>query len=228
LHDLAWSVLPSLAGRPVTVAPSATAWLRTTETAIAARESRETSRRVVVAAGPGLPGAQSEAKSVAAVYGVTPLLGENATVEAVLSSLPTADIVHLAAHGRLALGNPLFSDLLMADGRVMVYDIAALPSMPRTVVLAACYGGRSVVHVGDALLGLSAELLTHGCVQLIAPVVPVPDAGTEPVMWALHERLAAGAAPASALAQVQQEMGREYPAAWCFVCLGSGVVPVFG
>jgi len=43
--------------------------------------------------------------------------------------------------------------------------------------------------------------------QLVASVVPVPDAETAPLMVAFHQRLAAGAPPASALAAAQNELG---------------------
>src|SRR6185437_9542074 len=56
LQWLPWSVLPSCAGRPVTVAPSATLW----HGAITRRARRGA---VVVAAGPGLPGARAEAEA---------------------------------------------------------------------------------------------------------------------------------------------------------------------
>src|SRR5512140_3792159 len=56
LQWLPWSVLPSCAGRPVTVAPSATLW----HGAITRRARRGA---VVVAAGPDLPGARAEAEA---------------------------------------------------------------------------------------------------------------------------------------------------------------------
>ncbi|MFC7613927.1 hypothetical protein ACFQV2_10575 [Actinokineospora soli] len=71
LHGAAWSLLPSCAGRPVTVAPSATLWLAATGV--------ETSGDVAVAAGPGLSRAEAEARAVAAIHGADPLLGERAT-----------------------------------------------------------------------------------------------------------------------------------------------------
>ena len=76
LQSLPWSILSSCAGRPVTVTPSAALWL-------AGRRGAGHSGHAVVAAGPGLPGANAEAAAIAALHQVTALAGAAATVEAV-------------------------------------------------------------------------------------------------------------------------------------------------
>ena len=221
LHSVPWSILPSCAGRPVAVAPSATLWHATSTRAAGAGGT------VMVAAGPRLPGARDEAAAVAAVHGVAALVDGAATAAAVLRGLATAGLVHLAAHGRLSAENPLFSDLLLADGPLVVHDIEQLDDVPHTVVLAACDSGRSVVRAGDELLGLSATFIARGAAQLVASVLPIPDAETAPLMVAFHRRLAAGQPPAVALAGAQQERGDDEPAALAaaagFVCLGHGL-----
>ncbi|MGD9527931.1 MAG: CHAT domain-containing protein [Pseudonocardia sp.] len=238
LHSMAWSVLPSCRGREVSVCPSATLWQEAalreagaatdtgTVTGTVAGTATDTVTGTVAVAGPGLAGARDEAAAVAALHAGALLAGDAATAPAVLAALAGAGLVHLAAHGRLAVGNALFSDLLLADGPLMVHDIERLPRVPRTVVLAACEGGRSQVCAGDELLGLAAAFLARGSARLVAPVVAVPDARTAPAMIALHRRLAAGEGPAAALAAVQADPGGDDPrdaaAAAGFVCLGSG------
>ena len=222
LQSLPWSILPTCAGRPVTVAPSATSWY------LARTRTYPPTGNVAVVAGPQLPGARSEAETVAAIYATAPLVGGSATAEATAAALTKADLAHLAMHGRLSADNPLFSSLQLADGPLMVYDLEQLPRVPPTVVLAACDSGRHVVYAGDELLGLAATFLAKGAQQLVAPVVPVPDAATAPLMVAFHQRLAAGQAPASALAAAQREVGEgggaaELAAAAGFVCVGAGL-----
>jgi CHAT domain-containing protein len=222
LHAVPWSILPSCRDRPVTVTPSATLW--------ATESPRDAAAGAFVAAGPGLPGARDEALAVAAVHHSAVLLDAAATVDAVLAGLDGAGIAHLAAHGRLSASNPLFSGLLLADGPLMVYDLDRLGSVPRTVVLGACDSGRSVVRVGDELLGLAAAFLARGAGQLIGPIVPVPDAQTAPLMVALHRRLVSGAAPAVALAEAQRELAATPdPAALApaagFICVGRRATP---
>ena len=148
-----WGALPSLSGRAFTVAPSAATWLRaTTAGGGPGRQSdggatRPT--RVVLAHGPGLPGAADEVRRLATAYpGAEVLRGAEATVATVLARTDGADVVHLAAHGRLRVDNPMFSALELADGPLTVHDIERLRAAPRVVVLASC----------DAALGASTPV----------------------------------------------------------------------
>ncbi len=221
LQLVPWSILPSCAGRPVTVTPSAALWL-------AGLRGDDQSGPSLVAAGPGLPGADTEAAAIADLHQVTALTGAAATVEAVTAGLDGARMVHLAAHGRIHPDNPLFTSLTFADGPLTVYDVEQLRQAPRLVVLAACDVGRSAVRAGDELLGLSATFLALGTRHIVASVVPVPDAETAPLMIAFHRLLAAGESAAPALAQAQAHLGSSHPAAMAaaagFVCIGSGAL----
>jgi hypothetical protein len=222
LQNVPWALLPSCAGRPVTVSPSATLWL-------AARSRPADPGHALVAAGPALPGADAEARAVAAVHGVAPVLAAEATAERVLGSLDGAALAHLATHGRLAPHNPLFSELTLADGPLFAYDVERLTTAPHTVVLAACESGRSVVCTGDELLGLGAMFLARGSSQLVASPLPVPDSETAPLMTAFHRGVAEGRPVAEALAAAQEQMrgtGMAELTTGCFVCVGSGFGPV--
>lgn len=220
LHSVPWPALPSCSGRPVTVCPSATLWHS------AAARRAPLLGTVSVAAGPGLAGAYEEAQAVAALHRTTPLVGAAATVEAVVKAVETSDVLHLAAHGRLAVDQPLLSDLRLADGPLVVHDLERLDRVPRTVVLASCDSGRSVVCTGDELLGLSATFMALGTAQLVASVVPVPDAETMRLMVAFHRGLVAGRAPAVALAAAQEVLRGEgtdsLVAVAGFSCFGAG------
>jgi len=200
VQSLPWSILPSCAGRPVTVAPSAALWHA------AQRPSTQPADPIVVTAGPGLPGAYAEATAVAAIYQVSPIIQDAATVEAVHTALDGAQLAHLGTHGTIHPRNPLFSALALADGPLTIYDLERLHQAPHLVVLAACDTGQSAVPPGDELIGLSATLLALGATNVIASVAPIPDAETAPLMIELHRRLAAGDSAASALAQAQQHL----------------------
>jgi tetratricopeptide (TPR) repeat protein len=218
LQSLPWSVLPFCVGRPVTVSPSAALWYTS-------HIPRETAGHVVVAAGPGLPGAHAEAEAVAAIYQTSALVDASASVQAVTAALDGAVVAHLAAHGRLQLDNPLFSSLRFTDGPMTVYDLERLNRAPRLVVLSACDIGRSVVPAGDELLGVGAAFIAHGTRQIIASVTPIPDAQATHLMIAFHRALAAGNGAAAALAQTQQRLATDDTAAMAtaagFVCIGA-------
>jgi len=219
LQSLPWSILPSCVGRPVTVTPSAALWQ-------AGLRGGRQSGHILVAAGPGLPGADTEAATIAALYQVTALAGAAATVEAVTAGLDGARLAHLAAHGRIHPDNPLFTSLTFANGPLTVYDLQQLRQAPQLVVLAACDVGRSTVQAGDELLGLSATFLALGTRHVIASVVPVPDAETAPLMIAFHRLLANAEAATPALARAQTQLGDTNPAAMAaaagFVSIGTG------
>lgn len=220
LQSMPWSLLPSCTGRPVTVAPSATTWYAAgTGTG---RATGAGAGAAVVVAGPGLPGARAEAAAVASIHGTDALVGPAATVDAVLVRLTGARVAHLAAHGQVHRDNPLFSALLLADGPLTGYDLERLRPVPELVVLAACEGGRHAVYAGDELLGLTATLLARGARQVVASVVPVPDAETAPLMTAFHELLVTGVSAAEALAGAQRRVdgAAAVAAAAGFVCIG--------
>lgn len=220
LQSLPWSILPSCAGRPVTMTPSAALW-----------DPHATDGRrygsALVAAGPGLPGASAEAAAVAGLHQVGALTGPAATVRAVTAALDGARLAHLAAHGHIHPDNPLFTSLRFADGPLTVYDVEGLRLAPQLVVLAACDVGRSTVRPGDEIMGLSAAFLALGTRQVIASVVPAPDAETTPLMIALHRLLAAGTPGVPSLALAQQQLRHSHPAAMAaaagFVSIGSGI-----
>jgi hypothetical protein len=235
LHVLPWAVLPSLAGRPVTIAPSAALWLDSERAGSSPRRRR---RRIALVAGPGLTGAAPEVASLARRYrdrdgagagaaDVVRLTGRNATASAVKTAIDGAGLAHIAAHGRFRADNPLFSALELADGPLTVHELETLRRAPDTLVLSACDSGLSAVQPGDELLGLAASLLGLGTRTLIASLLPVPDEATRSLMVDVHARLRSGSTPAEALAAAQTA-GRAsgddaaLAAAASFVCLGHG------
>ncbi len=221
LHQLPWGMLPSLAGRAVTVAPSAALWLRP-------RAARAAGGGTVVVAGPDLPGADAEAADVAAAYPRARLLrGPEASVDRVLAALAGARLAHVAAHGRLRSDSPLFSSLVLADGALTLYDLERLAAPPDTFVLPACNAALPQVARGDEVLGMATALVGLGVRSVIAPLLPVPDAATRPFVLAVHAALRAGRAPGAALADaVRATAGSDDgPAARAlaaaFVCIGA-------
>lgn len=214
LHGLSWSALPSLRGRPVTVAPSAELWQR-------ARASSTGGVRRAFVAGPDLPGADAEVQQLASsAPDALVLQGSAATVPAVRAALERADLVHLAAHGSFRADAPLFSSLRLADGLLTVYDLERLGSVPATLVLPACDAAVVAVRPGDELLGTAAALLGLGVTSVVAPVLPIPDIASTRLMVALHERLDLGDPPSVALATAVQG-DPDDPVGLAFVCIGA-------
>ncbi|MEU1605693.1 CHAT domain-containing protein [Micromonospora matsumotoense] len=221
LHAVPWSGLPTCAGRPVTVAPSATAWLRADGRQPSAGPS-------VLACGPRLPAGRAEVRRLAQVLpGATLLTGADATADALTAALDGAGLVHIAAHGTFRADNPQFSTLELADGPLFAYEWERVPRPPGCVVLSACDSGLTGVRPGDEVMGFTAVLLALGARCLIATVLPVPADPTTALMLDLHRRMRAGVRPAQALADAQQAFvtpgdSTAGATAAAFVCLGAG------
>lgn len=194
LHAIPWGLLPGLADRVLSVAPSASTWLR-------ARRAPADGGRVVLVNGPGLPYAAEEVAQVAAVHGegVAVLGGGTARVRDVLAALDGARLAHVAAHGLFRTDSPLFSALRLDDGPMTAYDLEGLSRAPERIVLSSCDSGLSVAAAADELLGLVSALIPLGTKGLVASVVPVNDRAAAPLMVALHRRLKAGDRLADAL-----------------------------
>ncbi len=220
LHAVPWAVLPVLRDRAVSVAPSATAWLR------ARRGSVAPADRIVLVHGPGLSAAGPEVAALAAAYPGADVLGAgSATVDNVLGALDGAGLAHIAAHGRFRADSPLFSALQVDDGWLTVHDLEQLQHAPRRLVLPCCDSGLLAPAGTDELLGLISSLLPLGTAGVIAAVVPIDDTVTATLMTRLHEHLRAGATMAEALRRARPLDSAdpvELATAWSFVSLGDG------
>jgi len=196
LSAVPWSVLPELRGRPVTVTPSASAWLDARRTPLPTGSAPP-----VLVAGPHLDHAAAEVAEIARVRpDAVVLRGADATVPAVLDQLDGGDVVHIAAHGHHEKDNVLFSRLDLIDGPLMAYDVQLLRAAPSHVVLPACDVGRTVVRRGDELLGFTAALLYMGTRSVVSCVNRVLDERSVDSMSRYHRALRDGHSPARALA----------------------------
>ncbi|MET0418828.1 MAG: CHAT domain-containing protein, partial [Actinoplanes sp.] len=221
-----WALLPACAGRPVTVAPSATAWLAartraTTSVTGGATASvtggvtaSVTDRGPVLVAGPGNRRGDDEIRAIADLHpAATTLTGAAATPAATLAAVDGAMLAHIAAHGRHAAENALFSALDLAGGPVLGYDLQRLARPPVTVVLSSCEVGLSEVRPGDETFGMASALLAAGTATVVASVSRVADDAARDVMVRFHREITAGRTPSRALAVAAGGTG--------FVCFGA-------
>lgn len=218
LHAVPWALLPDLEDRAVTVAPSATIWLRGRRTTPAAN------RRVVLVGGPRLSTGATEVRRLAERYPDAVVLADGeATSERVLAAMDGAWLVHVAAHGTFRADSPLLSALELDDGPLTVYDLERLAQAPHRVVLSSCNSAVGAPSGADELLGVVSALMALGSAGVVASVVPVDDPGTVPFMLALHEMLPE--VPLGvALARARRSVGDDAAAriaAGSFIALGA-------
>ncbi|HKD87723.1 MAG TPA: CHAT domain-containing tetratricopeptide repeat protein [Streptosporangiaceae bacterium] len=198
LHGIPWALLPALARRPFSVAPSAGAWLR-------AHAAQPPDRQhVVLARGPGLVTDGAEVPLAAKLYADTTVLsGAAASTMQVLEALDGAWLAHIAAHGTFRADSPMFSSLRLNDGPLTVYDFEQLHRAPYRLVLSSCDSGVLAPAGADELLGLVSSLLPLGTAGVIAGVGPLNDPAAVPLMVDLHRHLRAGDNLAEALLRVR-------------------------
>ncbi|WP_299444100.1 CHAT domain-containing protein [uncultured Phycicoccus sp.] len=219
LAAMPWSLLPSLRGRPVTVAPSVTRWVRGPARGGGPRAS-EALRAVH---GPGLARSAAEVDAVRDAWAVgdgsataEPAAVGLASSADVLEALACARVVHLAAHGIHEPQSPLFSSVRMSDGPVFAHEFPR-PVAAEHVALAACDVGQFSSRPGAEPLGLAVALLSLGATSVLAAVSPVADDLAAEAMVGYHRLLAQGADAAQAWAEVVEL----HPDAGVFCLYGS-------
>ena len=191
---LPWGLMPSLAGRSVTIPRSGSAW-------VTARKKPHEFAHAGFAAGPRLSRSEVEVREAASHWPPSAILtGPDATASAVSDLAGRVDLLHLAAHGHHVVDNPLFSNLELVDGPWFGYDLDQLPQVPETVILSACEVGATTIRRGDELLGLTTAWLHAGARCVIASPASVSDEVAAAILPDMHAELARGLPPADALA----------------------------
>lgn len=199
LHGLPWAALETCAGRPVTIAPTVSTWLR-------AAKAEATAGHHVWIAGPGLEHADREVSRLHQRWGGRLLTSAESTVDETLAAMDGAALVHIAAHCHYRADAPTFSYLELADGPLHGYDLDRLSTRPRCLVLSACEGALA-----------AHALLRQETTTVIASTLPVVDVAAIDLVTTLHRHLRAGTPPAHALARAQSEHGDRG-----FLCVGAG------
>lgn len=217
LGGVPWAMLPGMSGTPFTLATSVSRLLAGNT------GDRPAHRAIGFASGPRVPRASDEIALAATAWrdqGQEPRVLESsaASVEAVTALATDVDVLHIAAHGKHAVDNPLFSGFELDDGTLFGYDVDLIPRVPATVILSACELGRSSVRWGEEALGMTRVWLHAGTRCVIAAPVAVPDDVAAGLLSAVHNGLAVGVSPAEALAQATETTGLMAP----FQCHGDG------
>jgi hypothetical protein len=214
LVTVPWSVLPGCVGRPVTVAPSATAWLSASHRLHA--QATGSLAATLLVAGPGNARGEPEIQAIASIRPhATVLTGALATPAATLAAFTQVTVAHLAAHGHHQAENALFSTLELAGGPLLGYDLQRVGRTPPMVVLSSCDLGLTDVRPGDETFGMATALLNAGTATVIASVSRVADDEAMAVMTGYHRAVGRGRSPAAALAEAASPLAG-------FICFGAG------
>ena len=138
-----------------------------------------------------LPAARDEARELAALLGVTPVIGEQVTRDKVLTSVPGADLVHVAGHALFSSEDPLDSGLRLSGGDTLTAaQIFGWQSLNASLVtLSGCETGVSANHPGDELIGLVRAFLYARASAVVVSLWPVRDKSTGFLMRQFYTRM---------------------------------------
>ncbi len=159
-----------------------------------------------------IPKVREEVERVRSLFpGARVLRNREATLTAFATAAPTADFLHIAAHGIFREDDPHFSALRLADGWLSLYDLYALRLRARLAVLSACQSGRSWVGGGDEMVGLVRGFLFAGAESLLVSLWPVHDTTTADLMGAFYRALRQGEPASAALRSAMRAVRDEHP-----------------
>lgn len=184
-----------------------------------------------------LPAAEAEARAIADLYGVEPLVASRATEFRVREALFGKRIVHLGVHGVIdRLEDPMFFHLELAsgaeapgeaasdetrdDGRLEAWEILEQLdlSAAQLVVLSACHTGDGEIGRGDQIASLARAFLAAGSEAVVSARWAIDDRATSPVMVRFHQHVRAGLDGPEALRRAQcaalDTPGQAHPFYW--------------
>lgn len=134
-----------------------------------------------------LPGARAEAERIAHDLNVEPLIGSEATIDAVVEKLrvqESTDLIHLATHGIADSQNPLDESYLKMHGgdewTARQISSLQLPGQPM-VVMSACQTGLGK-DFGVGTIGLARAWQWAGARAVVMSLWNVNDAATKDLM----------------------------------------------
>ena len=146
---------------------------------------------VVGVASDDAPAAEREALAVARMHpGSTLLLGKDATRQAVRERWPSADVIHVAAHGTIQVDDPRMSGVHLSDGTWTVHDLRSTATKARLAVLSSCRSGDTVLWGADHQVGLLPALFEQGPRTAVLSLWPADDESTRILMSVFHHEIA--------------------------------------
>jgi tetratricopeptide (TPR) repeat protein len=162
-----------------------------------------------------LPGVGPEITAIRTAHPSARVLrGSEATAQAFLEALPSADLIHFAGHVVADATAPSRSRLLLsAQGEpstVTFADLREVTLRPGTMVLlSACDGARGRVFTGEGAVGLPFVFLANGASSVLAALWQVDDSAPASFWVDVHQHIRAGVAPELALTESQRRHRRE-------------------
>ena len=159
-----------------------------------------------------LPCARKEAEMIGRLLGVTPLIGDRATKQAVLQAIHSVSLIHLAAHGDAERGEIVLSPECPADYvpreeafLLTMEDISQIKLRAKLVVLSCCHSARGQIKA-EGIIGIVRAFLGSGARSVLAARWALDDTATEKFMTCFYEHLFRGESASESLHEARKWM----------------------
>ena len=186
-----------------------------------------------------LPFAENEAKMIASKLHVTPLLGKQATKQAILQAIHSVSLIHFAAHGNSESGEIALAPSRGTDKKtpkeedylLTMSDISNVRLRAKLVVLSCCHSGRGHIRA-EGVVGIARAFLGSGARSVLVSLWAIDDNATEQFMSRFYEHFICGKSASESLQETMKWMrGNGYSDVrkWAsFVLIGDNVTFDFG
>ena len=186
-----------------------------------------------------LPCARNEASMIGRLLGVTPLIADRATKEAVLEVINSVSLIHLAAHGDAERGEILLCPKHLTPSSIpreeayllTMADISQIKLRAKLVVLSCCHSARGQIRA-EGVIGIARAFIGSGARSVLAARWALVDTATEQFMNCFYEHLFRGESASESLHEARKWMrnnGFEDVSKWAsFMLIGDNVTFDFG
>ena len=158
-----------------------------------------------------LPWARKEAEMIGRLLGVQPLLGKDATKQAVLESMHSVSLIHFAAHGDDERGEIALSPISSCgipheeDYLLTMAEISQVRLTAKLVVLSCCHSASGQIRA-EGIVGIARAFLASGARAVLAALWAVDDKATMWFMNRFYEHLVHGESASESLYQAMKSM----------------------
>ena len=159
-----------------------------------------------------LPFANNEAEMIGKLFGTQPLLGKQATKQAVLQNIHSVSLIHFACHGNAERGEIVLAPPPLTDRTpqeedylLTMEDISKVQLRAKLVVLSCCHSAKGQISA-EGVVGIARAFLGSGARSVLAALWAIEDEATEHFMTHFYENLVHGESASESLQQAMKWM----------------------
>ena len=180
-----------------------------------------------------LPFTNNEAEMIGKLFGTQPLLGKQATKQAVLQNIHSVSLIHFACHGNAERGEIVLAPPPLTDRTpqeedylLTMQNISKVKLRAKLVVLSCCHSAKGQISA-EGVVGIARAFLGSGARSVLAALWAIEDEATEQFMSRFYESLVRGKSASESLQQAMKwmrENGFSKMSQWApFMLIGDNV-----